>query len=289
MTANHDSWRGDRPAWLVADFDSDHRADRIDALLDGRRGWTAAELGRLHTDVVSLYAREIVEAVAGDWTGEATQAWRALRDWDGAMAPRGPAALFVLLERELRTRIFADEAAAAAIPRFDNRDRLLRLLRGEIDGAFFDDVTTAATEERREILGAALAAAWREGTGRFGPAVEVWPYARIHRLTLAHPLGALPVVGGWFDRGPFALPGSATSVNAFGAVWNGDRQSVTYGPSMRRVSDLGDPDATVSVLPGGQSGHPGDRHYDDQLPLYLAGRARGVAWSEPAVAAATAS
>ena len=58
---------------------------------------------------------------------------------------------------------------------------------------------------------------------------------------------------------------------------------------MRRVVDLGDPDLTFSVLPCGQSGHPGDRHYDDQLRLYLAGRTRQVAWTEAAVAAATVS
>lgn len=289
VTANNDSWGSTRPAALVADFDSPHRADRIASRLGERRDWTAEALVAVQTDVTSRYALEVVSAIAGDYRGEAGRAYRELRAWNGAMGRHGAGALFVLLERELRTRLFADEATAAGIPRFDSRERLLGLLHGEIDASFVDDVSTPQHETRAEIVTAALAAAWREGSGRFGPAVSQWPYGEIHQLTLSHPLGALPILGPWFDRGPMSLPGSATTVDAFGAVWKGDRQAVTYGPSMRRTTDLRNPDTTFSVLPGGQSGHPGDRHYDDQLRLYLAGESRPVAWSEAAVSRATVS
>ncbi len=88
------------------------------------------------------------------------------------------------------------------------------------------------------------------------------------------------------DRGPFPVAGSATTVAAFGGPWRQDRRPVTYGPSMRWIAAPGD-ERILAVLPGGQAGHPFDPHYDDQLPLYLAGELRAVAWSEEAIGAAT--
>ena len=101
----------------------------------------------------------------------------------------------------------------------------------------------------------------------------------------------MPLVGGLWNRGPLQVPGSGNTVNAMAGRWlpEEDRQQVAFGPSMRWVVDLGKPDAGLAVLPAGQSGHPFDPHYDDQLPLYLAGEARPVPWTEEAVEAATVS
>ena len=111
----------------------------------------------------------------------------------------------------------------------------------------------------------------------------------MHRLKLEHNLGAAPLVGRLFNRGPFPLDGSSTTVMAFGGPWVGDEMDVEYGASMRLVNDLGDPDRGISILPGGQSGHPWDPHYDDQLPLYLRLETRPVPWSEGAIDKATVS
>jgi penicillin amidase len=58
---------------------------------------------------------------------------------------------------------------------------------------------------------------------------------------------------------------------------------------MRWIADLGDPDGSLAVIPGGQAGHPFDPHFDDQLKLYLAGRLHEVRWTEEAIRAATVS
>ena len=112
---------------------------------------------------------------------------------------------------------------------------------------------------------------------------------RIHRLQLGHTLGSAPLVGRLFNRGPFPLRGSSTTVMAFGGPWVGDELDVDYGASMRLVNDLGDPDRGLAILPGGQSGHPFDPHYDDQLPLYLRRETRPVPWTEEAIEKATVS
>ncbi len=278
-----------QPAWFEGEFDTPYRARRIAEVLAERRDWTPERLARLEGDTQSLWAAWLVPQLAGTHRGDAERASRALASWDFQMAERGPSALFALVERQLQRAIFEDEARQAKIARFGTRWRLLRLLSGEMSPEWFDDVATPEHEERGAIVEQALAAAWRDGEARWGEEVARWPYAEIHRLTLDHPLGSLPLLGRWFDRGPFALPGSSTTVLAFGGPWVGESIDVTYGPSMRFISDLASPDQGLAILPGGQAGHPGDPHYADQLPLYLGLETRSTPWSEEAVARATVS
>ena len=277
------------PAWFGADFDTPFRVDRIRERLLSRRDWTVDELAALQVDDLSLWARTLVGALGDGYTGDAAKAAAALASWDGKMAVRGPAALFALVERELQRAVFADEAHAAGLPRFGTRKRLAALLDGRIAETWFDDVSTGAREARHETVEKALAAAWRQATARWGESIERWPYGAMHRLVLDHPLGGAWLVGRWLARGPYELPGSATTVLAFGGPWRGDEVDVTYGPSMRFVTSAADPEATRAVIPGGQSGHPFDAHYDDQIDDYLAGRTRAVPWSAEAVARAAVS
>ncbi|MGH7858357.1 MAG: penicillin acylase family protein, partial [Candidatus Binatia bacterium] len=274
-----------------------HRLERIRQRLAERRDWTPETLIELEGDFVSLWAQELVAAL-GDahaippairYEGDAAKAAAALRAWDGAMATSGPSALFVLFERELQKRTFEDEAEAHGVARFGTRKRMSALLAGRISPRFWDDVSTPAVETRAEIVGGALEAAWREGVKRWGPDVSRWSYGSIHRLQLDHPLGTLPLVGKRFNRGPFELPGSATTILAFGGPWTGDAIDVSYGPSMRFVTDASDPERTLVAVPGGQSGHPFDAHYADRLGPFLAGEAQPAAWSRAAVERATVS
>ncbi len=278
-----------QPSWFEGDFDTPFRADRIRELLAARSDWDVDSLATIQRDVTSLWSRRLVALIGTGYGGDAGRASGVLAAWDGTMAPTGPSALFALVERELLRKIFEDEATHAGLPRFGSRWRLLRLLEGRMSPVWFDDVSTPAVESREETIARALESAWREGVARWGEDVSKWSWASIHTLTLDHPLGSLPLLGRWFDRGPFPLPGSPTTVDALGGPWRGDAVDISYGPSMRFVTDAADPSATISVLPGGESGHPADPHYADQLPLYLAGGYRPVPWTETAIEHATVS
>lgn len=291
VTANNDIRPPGYPLPLSADFMGPSRADRIRERLLAEKGWGREEMAAIQQDDTSLYARWVVAALGrnGPYAGDAGRAYEVLAAWDGRMATRGPAALYILAQRRLLIDFFGDEQGAFGFPKsVGDRATLLALLRGEISERFADDVDTPAVENRRQIAERSLGEAWREVTARFGEKSEDWDYGQLHRLTLRHPLDAAPIFGPWMRRGPFALPGSAETVLAFGARWQRDgNQAVTYGPSMRWVVDWGQPDQAWAVLPGGQSGHPADRHYDDQIALYLRGELKPAPWSEAAIEAAT--
>lgn len=66
-----------------------------------------------------------------------------------------------------------------------------------------------------------------------------WDYGWLHSLTLRHRFDALPLFGSWARRGPIPMTGSATTVAAFGAVWEDDHQRVTYVRRCVSVDALG--------------------------------------------------
>ncbi|RMH18553.1 MAG: penicillin acylase family protein [Acidobacteria bacterium] len=290
VSANNDVRPPGYAQRLPADFFPPFRADRIRERLLERRDWDFEATAELESDVTSRYARQLVAALAGaELSGDAARARDALVAWDGELARRGAAALFALVERQLQGAAFSDEARHFAVPFPGGPDPLLRLLQGRLDPAWLDDVATPDVEGRDEILERALAAAWRQGVKRWGEDVEEWDYGSLHALTLRHRLDAVPVLGRLLRRGPFPLPGSGNTVAAFGSRWQGGSLPVIYGPSMRWIVDWGLPEAARAGLPGGQSGHLADSHYDDQIEDFLAGRLHPAPWSEQAIARATVS
>lgn len=289
VTANNDVRTAGHASALVGDFDIPARAQRISEMLAQRPRWRAPELAAMQGDVVSRYARELVASSAGSYGGNAGRAYEHLAGWDGRMAAVGESALFAMYEQRLAAAVFGDELDLSRVSGPVRRAWLLRVLRGDMANAWFDDVRTPHKEDRAAIVERALGEAWDRGVARWREAVAQWPYGEQHRLELRHPLGGLPLVGRLFNRGPYPTGGSATTVAAFPSPWPGLGETIVEGPTVRWVAVVGDGDRSLAVLPGGQSGHPFDPHYDDQLALFLQGRTRTMAWTEAAIERATVS
>ena len=97
-----------------------------------------------------------------------------------------------------------------------------------------------------------------------------WRWGRLHTITFRHALGrGSRLLARYFDRGPFAVPGHTSTVNKM--EFDEADFEVRDGPSMRQITDLGDLERSLAVLPMGQSGIPASPHYDDMLPLWLSG------------------
>ena len=45
-----------------------------------------------------------------------------------------------------------------------------------------------------------------------------------------------------------------------------------YGPSWRMIVDLGDEVKAIGVYPGGQSGNPGSKYYDNMVDTWANGQ-----------------
>jgi penicillin amidase len=139
---------------------------------------------------------------------------------------------------------------------------VLAALLADSASAWWDDRRTANVREDRDaILARSLELALRTAIERHGaPDGEGWRWRNVQTANIYHLLQLpsfsrlrLPV-----QSGPSTLAPSAGQ----------GRQ----GPSWRMVVELGPDLRAWGTYPGGQSGNPASRRYDDRLPLWLAGR-----------------
>lgn len=160
---------------------------------------------------------------------------------------------------------------------------LLRLLR-ERPADWFSCTTagTGAASSWAEAPLVSFAAALNYLIARLGPEPTAWRWGDLHQVTFRHPLGLGPL-NRLLDRGPYPLAGNAETVAASGVDFADPFDALGATVSYRQVIDLADFDRSVSVLPCGQSGQPGNAHYADQLALWRTGRQHPMLFSRAAV------
>jgi len=146
--------------------------------------------------------------------------------------------------------------------------------RGPASGRdYFDHRGTPQVETADDQMVASLEGAVAQLTAFFGQgrAMETWRWGEAHTKEFVHPV--------WRDlnQGPYENDGGQHSVDPaeYAIVTSeGKIQSLPYeqgeGPAFRFCVEMKEGEwTTYNVLPGGQSGHAGDEHFADQLPLWL--------------------
>ncbi|ACZ31828.1 peptidase S45 penicillin amidase [Xylanimonas cellulosilytica DSM 15894] len=284
---------------LTSDWDYGFRSERIRTLLqqqiDSGRPFTADDFNTIQNDDWSPFAQVLLPALLDvrieDEYDAAGQ--RLLRDWDGRMtADSAAAAYFSAVWRNLLQDTFWDDLPPDMRP--DGGSKWLVVLRGMLeqsDDRFWDDRSTLnVTESRDEALLQAMVSARRDMTVEMSKNPADWRWGTLHHLRLQHSvLGgeSIPApVRRLMNPSPIGMPGSSSVVNA--TAWDAGTGSfdVTAGPSMRMVVDLGHIDASTWVNVTGSSGHPGSRHYTDQLRAWAEGRTFPFPFTRDAVEAA---
>ncbi len=283
-------------AFLGVDFIDSYRFRRIREVLTSRSDWDLASTGVLQGDVESLPWRELkgplLAALEGDPRLEI--AARLLGEWDGQVAADSAAAavyeflLAALCRRVARAR--APRSADFVLGRgftgitpngvmvVRRVSHLIELLRqrppGWFKGSWDEEIAAAALEALEEI------------EERCGADPADWSWGRLHALVLPHPVGEKKILAPIFNRGPYPLGGDTNTVLQAAVDPLHPDAPPRFIPSLRFIVDVGEWDNSRFVLPGGQSGNPLSRHYDDQLPCWLRGEGFPIAWSDEAVDAA---
>lgn len=273
-------WTALENAGSPSEWDPGFRAARARELLAAIPKVSVDELRSAQTDVfAATAARPFRELIASlEWSsvgGPPSLSERAkelVRAWDGALTADSAAAAvyqtFVLhlLGQVFRARLgddlfrsyLADARAIFALHELAARpaDPWLAALGVPLRGP-------GGLAER------ALQGAVEELVRRQGSDPATWRWGALHRITFAHPLGAA-IPFGLLNIGPHERPGDDDTLNdaPYDFVKPYDQKSHA---SLRTIVDLADIDRSWSVLPTGQSGQPGARHWGDQTPLWLRG------------------
>ncbi|WP_181880650.1 penicillin acylase family protein [Ectopseudomonas mendocina] len=198
-----------------------------------------------------------------------------LAQWDGGHTLDSVAAtLFNQLTYQLAHEAMADELGEAF---FDSLlqtralDTALPRLTANADSPWWNRQGSEQRESRVQIVAEAWRASLKHLHSVLGDDVESWAWGRGHTLTHNHPLGQQQPLAWLLNIGPLAAPGGHETPNNLSHKIGPAPWPVVYGPSTRRLVDLGDADKALGGIPVGQSGVPFDAHYGDQAAAHVAG------------------
>jgi penicillin amidase len=277
VTANNPPVSSRYPHDIVVDFDYGYRARRISEMIEqGGNALTLDDMKMIQGDNLNTSALEILPYMRSlsfdeEKVGEALQ-W--LFEWDGRMDMNsGTAVLYAYFWVALVEEIFQDELP----DRLWNRDdgvvgadsslpsKVYDLLN-EPSNRWWDDVTTLDHIETRDDI---LALAFAKGYGRcvkeLGEEQNKWQWGDVHNATFEDQTfgrSGIGMIEKIFNRGPVSTAGGFHQVNR--SDFSIDKPFEVYHIAVNRhVLDLSGLSKSEMIIPTGQSGHPGHRHYDD--------------------------
>ncbi|MEU6069414.1 penicillin acylase family protein [Streptomyces sp. NPDC047082] len=251
---------------LGTEFAPPHRADRIRALLDERRTWSAADMPAIHTDTRLGSAAPLLDhsAALDDLTPEAARLRDRLLAWNRRMdADSADAAVFAAVRGAVVRRLAAHPAFAALTEPPAYPEVLLPWLALVPRVGFALEHLLSA----EELYGIDRPATVRAALEEVAAGRPTGTWADTHRLA---PWRALPGA----PYSPSAEPGLSGDhdcVLCTSAV-PGLTDLAARGPAARYVWDLARREDSRWVVPFGACGVPGSPHHRDQLPLWLGGQ-----------------
>ncbi len=253
------------PYYLGWDYGTFERGARINEILAAAPPLTPEAMMRMQGDALSLRARTILPRLLEILPQEKlTAAERAragdLARWDFIyQADSTVPTVFNRFWSELYLAIWNDDLETGhKLFEAPAADRTMELILREPASSYFDDLTTPARESLADIVHLAFSRAvsrLEEQCGAFGAG---WRWGRANPVTIRH-LGRIPGLG----APPLAISGGRSIINA---------ASGSHGPSWRMVVELGPEVRAWGILPGGASGNPGSRFYDDAIADWAAGK-----------------
>jgi penicillin amidase len=297
VTANHAVVDEEYPYFIARDWATGDRGQRITDLIERETTnggkLSIKDFARIQFDSKSLPAESYVPLLEGLSSDDPNvqAALERLRGWDLRETQDSvPASLFEIFYMHLIRNVLADDIGQENLDKigYSVKTIFMHDLANQLNASWWDNKNTAEKETPQDILLQSLAdaIAWLEEDQ--GGSMNDWTWGKIHTITFADEVlgssGIAPIEA-IFNRGPFPLDSGRDLVNA--QSWqDDDPAAVHHQASQRMLVDMSDLDNSRSVIPTGNSGHPYNEHYDDQMPLYLTGQYHPMLFGREVVEAA---
>ncbi len=256
-SANQLPAKSDYPFYLDYKMAGFSRPNRINQLLSAKNDFTVEEIKAMQLDSYSLLAQELlpryVTAMQGLELADSLQVifeelkdWNLINDgksWKPSLFHQWRKSIYALLFDE-----FNSMKSPLSRPWLDHSDWLVV---HNPENKWFDRKETKNRETAHEIIQAAFFDAIQLMYIRGKPG-ENWNWEYVNRTDMQH-IARIPGLGSGF----VSTHGNSESINAI-------REN--HGPSWRMVVEMDGWNSWAYVTyPGGQSGNPGSKHYQDRL------------------------
>jgi penicillin amidase len=299
VNANEPVWPPDFPILMARDTFGDWRARRIREMLEKSDRHTPADFAAMQTDVVSMFARQVLPTLAAvpGVTGTAAKALALLHDWDGSVVMDQPAPLIfnawmeafytaVLRRAGLTAGLGApvSDFVASVLSPDGNQPRAGPPGSSQAGASQPAASPPGSSQAGASPPGASQLASGQPGashwcggdcapmlrdslvdavkdlSARFGDDPAAWRWGTVHQAIFAHPiLRTIPILG-TLTTISIPSPGDDNTVDRGGT--NLAFQSV-HGAAYRGVYDLADLDRSLFMITPGQSGNPFSPHARD--------------------------
>lgn len=259
----------DQPRYLGSNWERPWRGMQINKLLRADSAVTPEAMRVYQSDPGSARADFFVPvllgaALSGTSHPQAEKLRRVatlLGEWDRRYTKdNSRAVLFEAAMQQVSQLVWdelrRDSLAQAPVP----SDMMTAALVSQPDNVWWDDGRTSPVENRDALLANALVAALDGVIAQYGePTGDNWRWAKVRNARINHLLRIAP-----FSRLGVPVQGGS------GTLWP-STGSGTHGPSWRMVVEMGPTVRGWGTYPGGQSGNPFSKRYDNRVQQWSNG------------------
>ena len=259
-SANNRGAKADVPIGYF--FSPDDRVVRLTRYLEERDAVTVDDLAVLQQDAYQGSSVVLRDALLAEpdrlrtgmaLSAKARAAEATLRAWDGhyRVDSRGALAFEAFVHHVVEALVPKAEQSA-----YNASGRPFSLLAADLRNAGdvrLGQALVNGLEQAHEVTG--------NGTA----------WGDIHRLRIAHPLGALPVLGRRYVFEDLPTAGSSQTVMKTAHAMTDQKHNTQFGSNARHISDMADLDRNYFVLLGGQDGWLRSSTFMDQIDLWRRG------------------
>ncbi len=255
------------PYYLDWRFADAGRALRINERLEAMKGATPDSLRGLQNDNYNVNARRVLPrllaSLASDDSIRRSAEYDVLERWNymndaGAVG----ATIFENWLMDLRSAIWGDEFPIDEQMLYPSPDRTFELINKAPNAKWFDRVDTPdSIETMDDVVRASFKNTIAKLRNRLGElSARDWAWSKAKQTRIMH---LVPTFTS-FGRTGIENGGGGDIVNA---------TTATHGPSWRMVVQLDKEwPSAYGLYPGGQSGNPGSRYYDNMIDRWSVGQ-----------------
>lgn len=276
-----------QPGWM-GEWDPGFRYAYLRSVLDQQRSADVATMSRPQNDYTSLPVQRFRDTIVAGrpTTALGQQVQKIVRQWDGALSVESTgAAIYESWLVQMSRVVFADKIGPTLYDDYAENGRMtfaLYQLVATTTSPWLISLGDPSLSGRDALSGAALDAAAKDLATRLGNDIAKWRWGDLHTIAWEHPLSAVKPLDLLLTIGPVKRAGDGYSPNN-GAYSLTMPFTVRSHASLRQIVDLGNIDASVSIISTGQSGQPFSRHWGDQTPLWASGQTKPMPLSRTAL------